>query len=61
MMANLIAKVSVMDCQNGESCLLKKSPKQDENASVQTVSLRDIPLEVRRKDAREPLFLIRYE
>jgi hypothetical protein len=50
-----------MDCQKGESCLLKKSPKQDENASVQTVSLRDIPLEVRRKDAKEPLFLIRYE
>ena len=50
-----------MDCRKGDSCFLKKSPKQDENVSVQTVFLRDIPLEVRRNDAGKPLFLIRYE
>ena len=28
---------------------------------LQTATLKDVPLSVRRKDAKEPLFLIRYE
>jgi hypothetical protein len=48
-----------------EGSLLKKGSKNGKGerlgAQLQMVSLRDIPLEIRRKEARKPLFLIRYE
>ena len=49
-----------MDYQNGSTYLIKKgSAKGGEN--LEQVSLRDVPLEIRRKEAKKPLFLIRYE
>jgi hypothetical protein len=49
-----------MDYPNGATCLLKReSAKGEENLAY--ASLRDVPLEVRRKEAKKPLFLIRYE
>jgi hypothetical protein len=50
-----------MEPQNREACLFKESSKQSRNEKGHNISLRDIPLKVRRKDARKPLFLIRYE
>jgi len=49
-----------MNYQNDASCLLKKCSAKVEETLAQ-VSLKDVPLEVRRKEARKPLFLIRYE
>jgi hypothetical protein len=56
-----VAKVGeCMDYPNGSTCLLKReSAKCEENMAYP--SLRDVPLEVRRKEAKKPLFLIRYE
>ena len=49
-----------MDYQNGSTCLIKKvSAKGRETLAY--VCLRDVPLEVRKKEAKKPLFLIRYE
>jgi hypothetical protein len=49
-----------MDYQNGATCLVKKgSVKGGER--LEYVCLRDVPLEVRRKEAKKPLFLMRYE
>jgi|WetSurSiteA1Bulk_404760.scaffolds.fasta_scaffold951180_1 hypothetical protein len=57
--------VRVMDGQNPKSCLLKNSFEDDKtqrlDGKLLAVSLRDIPLEVRRKEAKKPLFLKRYE
>jgi hypothetical protein len=48
-----------MSCREGETCLTRKaSPTEQE---LELVSLKDVPLEVRRKEAKEPLFLKRYE
>jgi hypothetical protein len=49
-----------MDRINEESIYLKKNHVKVEEELVQ-VSLRDVPLEVRRKEAKKPLFLTRYE
>jgi hypothetical protein len=49
-----------MDYQNGASCLLKKCSAKVEETLAQ-ISLKDVPLEVRRREARKPLFLTRYE
>jgi hypothetical protein len=49
-----------MDYQNGASCLIKKCSAKV-GATLAQVSLKDVPLEVRRKEARKPLFLTRYE
>jgi hypothetical protein len=53
-----------LDNQNVEVSL-KKGSKNGKGerlgAQLQTVSLKDIPLEARRNEARKPLFLIRYE
>jgi hypothetical protein len=49
-----------MDYQNGASCLLKKCSAKV-GATLAQVSLKEMPLEARRKEARKPLFLIRYE
>jgi hypothetical protein len=46
-----------MDYPNGKSGYSKK----DECKNGAAVSLKDVPLEVRRQEARKPLFLARYE
>ena len=57
--------VRAMDGQNPKSCLLKNSFEDDKTqrlaGKLVAVSLRDIPLEVRRKEAKKPMFLKRYE
>jgi hypothetical protein len=49
-----------MDYINRESIYLKK-PHVKVGARLAQVSLKDVPLEIRRKEAKEPLFLTRYE
>jgi hypothetical protein len=49
-----------MDHQNGATCLIKKESSKGEER-LEYVCLRDVPLEVRRKEAKKPLFLTRYE
>jgi hypothetical protein len=46
-----------MDYPNGSTCLIRKDSVNDEER-VECVSLKDVPLEVRRKEAKKPLFLI---
>jgi hypothetical protein len=43
------------------SSLEKKSVKEQLNEIQDNVSLEDVPLEERRKEAKKPLFLTRYE
>ncbi len=50
----------IMDYRNGKSVYLKKRHVKIE-ASLAQVTLKDVPLEARRKEAKKPLFLIRYE
>lgn len=50
-----------MDYQNGATCLIKKDFANGKADRLEPVSLKDVPLEVRRKEARKPLFLTRYE
>jgi hypothetical protein len=49
-----------MDYTNGKSVYLKKNPVKIE-ANLAQVALKDVPLEVRKKEAKKPLFLTRYE
>jgi hypothetical protein len=56
-----------MDYQNETSCVLlnknfdrAKRERLSEKLEF-AVALRDVPLEVRREEAKKPLFLIRYE
>ena len=49
-----------MDYINGKSVCLKKGHVKVE-ARLAQVSLKDVPLEVRRKEAKKKLFLTRYE
>jgi hypothetical protein len=59
-----LTKVRVMNYQNEKSRLLKKKfveKRERLGRKLQTVSLRDIPLDVRREEAKKPLFLTRYE
>ncbi len=48
-----------MNYREGEICLIRKifTTEQD----LQLISLNDVPLEVRRKEAKKPLYLKRYE
>jgi hypothetical protein len=57
-----VAKVrcGCMDSQNESTCLIKKDSAKGEER-LEYVCLRDVPLEVRRKEAKKPLFLTRYE
>ncbi len=50
-----------MDYLNGKSRVIKKDFVNGENDKSETVYLKDVPLEVRRKEAKKPLFLTRYE
>ena len=49
-----------MSYQNGATCFLRKDSAKGEER-LEGVSLRDVPLEIRRKEAKKPLFLTRYE
>jgi hypothetical protein len=49
-----------MDYTNGKSVYLKKGHVKIE-ANLAQVALKDVPLEVRKKEAKKPLFLTRYE
>jgi hypothetical protein len=49
-----------MDCIRGESVYLKNHHAKA-GARLTQVSLKDVPIEVRRKEAKKPLFLTRYE
>jgi hypothetical protein len=54
--------VRVTDYQNQKKATLKGRLKaKREHFDGESVTLQDIPLEIRRKEAKEPLFLIRYE
>jgi hypothetical protein len=48
-----------MDYPNGKTGYSKKTSGAKEG--VENVSLKDVPLEVRREEAKKPLFLKRYE
>jgi hypothetical protein len=43
------------------SSLEKKSDEERLSEMLETVSLKDVPLEERRREANKPLYLIRYE
>jgi hypothetical protein len=58
--SSIIRQVCCMDYLNGKSVNLKKGQVKIEANLVQ-VALKDVPLEVRKKDAKKPLFLTRYE
>jgi len=49
-----------MDYGDEKSVYFKKKPLKIE-ADLTEVVLKDVPLEVRKKEAKKPLFLIRYE
>jgi hypothetical protein len=49
-----------MNYTNEKSVYLKKRHINIEESLAQ-VTLKNVPLEVRRKEAKKPLFLIRYE
>jgi hypothetical protein len=49
-----------MDYQNRKPAPSKKNFKADD-AEVNHISLRDVSLKDRRKEAKKPLFLTRYE
>ena len=50
-----------MDYPNGKSRLIRKDFSNGRGEGIDHNSLKDVPLEVRRKEARRPLFLTRYE
>jgi len=55
-----------MDYQNEKSSMLNKNFDRAKRERFcekieLVVALKDVPLEVRRKEAKKPLFLIRYE
>ena len=52
----------VTDYQNPKKATLKERLEDKrEHFGEESVTLQDIPLKIRRKEANEPLFLIRYE
>jgi hypothetical protein len=51
-------KVWYMDYPNGKNGYSKRDFS---GQNLESVSLKDIPLEVRRQEARKPLYLTRYE
>jgi hypothetical protein len=46
-------------CENGK--ILRKDHGHPVEKRLENASLKDVPLEARRKEARKPLFLVRYE
>ncbi len=51
----------VMDIPRGKTRVLRKDFVEWKSEMAEYVSLKDVPLEIRRKEARKPLFLTRYE
>jgi hypothetical protein len=49
-----------MDYRNEKSVYLKKDTIKIE-ADLTQVALKDVPMDVRKKEAKQPLFLTRYE
>ncbi len=47
-----------MSCQGGTCVVKKPLPTEEEMANI---SLKNVPLKVRREEAKKPLFLERYE
>jgi hypothetical protein len=55
----LLIESEIMSCQEGETCSIRKIfPDEGDSGGV---SLKNIPLKERRKEAGKPLFLKRYE
>lgn len=58
-------KSGFMDYQSEKLCVLEKGFYRDKRERMHEkfnfISLKDVPLEARRKEAKKPLFLIRYE
>jgi len=54
-----------MDYQNEKSYILQKTPlgakEKTPKEETDSISLKDVPLKTRRKQAKKPLFLARYE
>jgi hypothetical protein len=54
-----------MDYQSEKLCVLErdfyKDKKERMHEKFNFISLKDVPLEARRKEAKKPLFLVRYE
>ncbi|MBE3117088.1 hypothetical protein IMZ68_07780 [Candidatus Bathyarchaeota archaeon] len=46
-------------CENGK--ILRKDRGHPVSKRLEDASLKDVPLEERRKEASKPLFLVRYE
>jgi len=56
----------IMDYRNVKSILLQKKFQERLKSgglseNLKLVSLKDVPLKVRRREAKKPLFLTRYE
>jgi hypothetical protein len=49
-----------MNYSNGKSMYIKRGHVKI-GAELTQVTLKDVPLETRKKEARKPLFLTRYE
>jgi len=47
--------------ENAHSSLEMKVNEERLGEMLETASLKDVPLEERRKEAQKPLYLIRYE
>ena len=50
-----------MGYQNSSTCLIKKGPDIDKDIKIEYPSLKDVPMEIRHKEAKKPLYLTRYE
>jgi len=60
MVGSANVRCECMDYKQGKSVHLKKGHVKV-GVLLTQVSLKDLPLEVRRKEAQKPLFLTRYE
>jgi hypothetical protein len=49
-----------MDYPNGKS-KIKNGFTNGNHIRLENISLKDVPLEIRRREAKKPLFLTRYE
>ena len=65
MMGGAFTRRWLMDYRNQKSSVLKENfdgAKRDLlGEELESTSLRDVPLEDRRKEAKKPLYLVRYE
>jgi|GEM_PF-1364842 len=52
--------VALLDYPNGNNGYSKRTPG-GQGQKLECISLKDVPLEVRRQEAKKPLFLKRYE